>query len=502
MKILIIVSEVAPFSYVGGLARGTYSLAKALTKRGHDVRIATPMHRSVVTYAHAHNLKLIIEKTFRIPKVITKKKNIHNVRVKSVARSDKNECMYFVDDPDYFGLRSRVYGYGDDYKRYYLFSRVCAELLLSLKKEKGWFPDIIQCHDWHTGYFVDLCKRTKHYSALRKIPIVFTVHNYKYQNEIKFQYMDEESTDMGKEPLAGIDAPGLQYQNALTRGMLFSDAVNTVSPTHAEEMKMPGYEFSYNLKKVIRSAGSKLSGILNGLDYKEFDPLSDQWVRYNYSEKNAEEFRSKNKQHLRRIFSLPDKKNEPLFCYVGRMSSQKGLEFLFAVMSRILGDLPAAQFIGIGDGEDYYCEALWRLSKRFPRQVGIKLVHDIHLPRQIFAGSDMLIVPSNYEPGGIVALEALRYGCIPVVRRTGGLNDIIADFSTETLQGNGFSYKKRNERSLYNIIMKALSVYRRKHHWHALTQNAMAFRNTWDNAAVQYELLFSGARVSIPEYET
>lgn len=501
MRIFILVSEVAPFAHVGGLARGTYSLAKALSKRGHDIRIAVPMHRTVMEYVRVHSLRVINEKAIRIPKIITKEKNIYDVRIKSVARSESNEHMYFIDNPDYFGLRSQVYGYGDDYKRYYLFSWACAELLLTLKESGGWFPDVIQCHDWHTGYFIDLCKNTKRYTALGTIPIVYTVHNFKYQNETKFQYMNEECVDMGKVPLAGIDAPQLQNQNALSRGILFADAVNTVSPTHAKEIAQPAYEFSYNLKNVIRKVSPKLSGILNGLDYEEFNPVRDPWVKYHYSENNLFEARLHNKQHLRRLFSLPDKKEAPLLCYVGRMSSQKGLEYLFAAMSRVLGESPATQFIGIGDGEDYYCELFWRLSKMFPRQVGMKLLHDIYLPRQIFSGSDMLLAPSNYEPGGIVALEALRYGCIPVVRRTGGLNDIITDFSVGTLLGNGFSYKIRSERSLYNAIVKALAVYKKKRYWAALVQNSMAYRNTWDSAAVRYEQLFTKVKISSADYE-
>ena len=137
----------------------------------------------------------------------------------------------------------------------------------------------------------------------------------------------------------------------------------------------------------------------------------------------------------------------------------------------------------------------------FPRQVGMKLLHDIYLPRQIFSGSDMLLAPSNYEPGGIVALEALRYGCIPVVRRTGGLNDIITDFSVGTLLGNGFSYKIRSERSLYSAIVKALAVYKKKRYWAALVQNSMAYRNTWDSAAIRYEQLFTKVKISSADYE-
>lgn len=491
MKILIIVAEIAPFTYVGGLARGTYALAKALTKKGHDVRIMTPMHWSVGNYFFRSGITPKNEK--KIQNVNKGRSGMiqDHVSIVSFERSKVNEYMYFVNLRDYFGLRSQVYGYIDDYKRYYLFSRTCLEWLLSLQVEKDrWAPDIIQCHDWHTGYFIDLLKNSNRYRNIKNIPVVFTVHNFKYQNETKFQYMDEEKVDMGEDPLADIDSLRLQEQNALSRGMLFADNVNTVSPTHAKEITLSDYEYSYNLHKVICKIQPKLSGILNGLDYKEFNPLYNMQVQYKYSEKNADSGRFKNKQYLRQLFSLPNNGDSPLFCYVGRMTSQKGLEILFEAMGWILKKSPKIQLIGVGDGEDHYCELFWRFKKEFPNQVGIKLVHDIDLPKQIFAGADTTLVPSNFEPGGIVVLEALRYGSIPLIRRTGGLNDIITDFSTSCLTGNGFSFKERDSRVFYRKIMDVLEVYQNKHLWSIVIKNCMAFRRTWADAAIEYERLF------------
>lgn len=490
MNVLILVAEVAPFSHVGGLARGTYALAKALSVKGHDVRIATPLHKSVVDYVKENKKTYSEEKNLRITGKNTGMNHGSWLHIKILKRSPVNEYMYFIDIPDYFGLRSQVYGYADDYKRYYTFSRACAELLLFHKRAGGWLPDVIQCHDWHTGYFVELLKRVKRYTTLKYIPVVYTVHNFKYQNEIKFQYMDDAELDMGKSPLAPLESPELSRQNSLSRGMVFADAVNTVSPTHAKEIASDDYEFSYNLGRVITKIRPKLSGILNGLDYRDFDPQSDTHIGFRYSDINVIKNRAKNKKILRNIFSLPDHGDAPLLGYVGRMSSQKGLEFFFMAMRRILRETPLLQVIGIGDGEDYYCELFWRLRKEFPRQTGIKLVHDIHMPRMVFAGSDMIVVPSNYEPGGIVVLEAMRYGCIPIVRRTGGLNDMIVDYSLVTGRGNGFSYMQRDDRALYRAIMRALSVYRMREDRYRLIRNCMNYRNTWESAASEYEQLF------------
>lgn len=481
----MLVAEVAPFSHVGGMARGTYALAKALTARGHGVRIATPFHKSVSDYTKANRKRYAGCVHLRAPGGVSGLGTA--VCAKVLPRDLQNEYMYFIDNPDYFGLRSQIYGYMDDDKRYYAFSCACAELLLVLQRAQEWLPDIIQCHDWHTGYFVELLKKKKRYARLRHIPIVFTVHNFKYQNEIKFQYMNK--VDLGGEPLADINSPELHKQNPLSRGMLFADAVNTVSPTHAKEVCSDAYEFSYNLSPVIKRI-EPLSGILNGLDYHDFNPQTDKHIRFRYSVADAVKNRSKNKTVLRTLFSLPDNGGAPLFCYVGRLSSQKGLEFLITAMRRLLREHPSFQFIGAGDGEDYYCEQFWRLKKEFPTQVGINLIHDVYIPRKIFAGSDMIIIPSNYEPGGIVAFEAMRYGCVPVIRRTGGLNDIVSDYSPATGQGNGFSYQRRDDKALYRTMTRAVGVYRMRSVWQRLTENCMRFRNTWETAAAEYDELF------------
>lgn len=460
MNILIIVAEVAPFSQVGGLSRGTRFLAKALVARGHNVKILTPGHGCVM------------EKLDEYKKV------------------DGDPEIYFINHPDYFGLRSRIYGYGDDYKRYYYFSKACLDWLMQMKNNRdSWIPDLIQCHDWHTGYFVDLIKNDLHFKKLSKIPVLFTVHNFKYQNETKFQYFGDKELDTGKTPLASINSPLLSGQNALVRGMIFADWVNTVSPTHSREILSD--EYSYNLGKTTNKIRNKLSGILNGLDYEEFDPLQDPLVKYNFSEKNFREKKRKNKDYLRKLFSLKRMGGGPLINYVGRMTSQKGLETMIGALRKLMVKSDDVQFIALGDGEDHYCELMWELKKDYPGRVGVKIVHDINLPRQIFAGSDITLVPSNFEPGGIVVLESLRYGAVPIVRRTGGLNDIIRDFSARNNQGNGFSFKEKNASDLYRKVISVLDICKNdRKAWDKIIINCLRFRRTWNEASEEYEKLF------------
>jgi len=487
MYILELVAEVAPFSYAGGLARGVRYLSLALLKRGHDVRIMTPFHLNVSAYI-AQNKKSLVYNTARIDTKQTGNHLDSHICVVSYKQKKNEPHMYFVDYPDFFSKRSSIYGYADDYQRFYLFSQACADWLLMEYAKTKKRPDIIHCHDWHTGYFVDMLKRQKKYAHLADIPILFTVHNFKYQNENKFQYMKGTDVDEGKTALARLNSLSLKEQNSLTRGMMFSELINTVSPTHANEIFLP--EYSYNLVNFMPKVRHKLHGILNGLDYNRINPATHPKVHDHYSLNNFAEKRFLNKRFLRSVFALPDTGNAPIFCYVGRMTSQKGLEVLLAAMKVILSTDPQAQLVAVGDGEDHYCELFWKFTKLFPQQSNVKLKHDIHLPNQIFSGADITLIPSNFEPGGIVALETLRYGSVPIARRTGGLKDIISNYNPKTTQGNGFLYNHNSPSTLITTMRRALDLYEKPSVWNKIVHNCMSYRRTWDDAAIEYEHLF------------
>ena len=496
MYILELTAEIAPYSHTGGLARGIRFLSAALIKRGHDVRVMTPLHYHVVEY-------FLKQKGGKQPKKIsyvevqTGTFNAHTsstikVDIIEYKQNTVNPHIYFIDYADYFLNRSSIYGYHDDFRRFYLFSIACCNWLLNEFRQSKKKPDVIHCHDWHTGYFINALKDNKQYALLSDIPVVFTVHNFKYQNENKFQYMDEAEIDLGKTPLADFNSPILKEQNALTRGMVFAERINTVSPTHAREILLP--EYSYNLSAFMPKVKNKLSGILNGLDYHEFDPSTHPQIHYHYTEVNFSKQRKKNKLHLRKVFSLPDNGAAPLFCYVGRMTSQKGLEALLNSMRAILVQFPRAQLISLGDGEDHYCELFWKFTKIFPHQAKVKLIHDVNLPSKIFAGADITLIPSNYEPGGIVTLEALRYGSAPIARRTGGLMDIVTPYSSQTKQGNGFLYNTNTPNLLTRTIRSALKLYQKPKQWNCLVYNCMIYKRAWNEVAIEYERLFVDAK--------
>lgn len=506
MKILSLSAEVAPFVTVGGLSQVMYFLPRALAKQGHDVRIFMPKYASIEDGQSKRKWKLKKEvENLSVP--------IENLQIKSTVKSTHESILcniksypktritnytYFLENREYYELRANIYGYKDDHIRFALLSKGCLEWLLFMqnllkKKDKlGWFPNVIHCNDWHTGYFIELARQSKRYSdVLAKIPIVFTVHNFLYQGNYDFRYDSHEKQDTGSSPLASLHSPKLQMQNALLRGILYADAVNTVSPTYAIEALTP--EYGAGLEEILQGIRGKLTGILNGLDIKEFNPETDPVIFHKYSISNFSVERSENKLDLQRQFSLEENLDNPLLAISGRLSQQKGWDMLLGVLPHLFAERKDLQLIVLGSGDDRYRDQILNLKKLYPRQIGLHLRSDFRLPRKLFSGVDSVLIPSIFEPGGIVALEALRYGAVPLVRRTGGLNDIISDFNPITKKGNGFSFKNNDPWEFFAAIVEALTIYKQPHLWKKLIHNCMSYDFSWKYSALQYENLYENA---------
>lgn len=493
MNILFLSAETAPFVSVGGLSQVMYFLPKALIKQGHDVRLFTPLHGATKPL-YKKNFKDQVELTQDINVPVqhdqgsaANKDEIIPCRVHSYKRKRGEPFMYFLENEEYYGLRTNVFGYADDHIRFALFSKACLEWLsLGSKNGKKWKPDIIHCHDWHSAYFIELARKHPKYQAvLKNIPIVFTVHNFKYQGNTDFQYAEEGKKDTIHKALVSLKNPELQFQNSLMRGLYYADAVNTVSPTHAREILTP--EYSEGLNDILSEIRGKLSGILNGLDISEFNPRTDPNIKNNFSTMFFKQARIENKKDLQKEFGLPVCSDCFVFAYAGRLSSQKGLNLILEVMPNLLLEKPEAQLVVLGGGDDQYRKMFDTLKEQFPNQVGLHLRPNFTLPRKIFAGADMQLIPSMFEPGGIVALEAMRYGAIPLVRATGGLADIVNHFDPETEKGNGFSFLQKNKWSLYSVIIEAMTLYKQPDKWNMLIKNAMSCNFSWDHVAKEYE---------------
>lgn len=484
MKILMVTAEAAPFVRVGGLSQVIYFLSKELIKQGHDVRIFMPKYG-------------IIKDIFKTKKIVTdleipfgklhKNKVLCNIRVNH--RKKNSPKTYFLENREYYELRANVFSYKDDHLRFLLLSRGCLEwLLLEQQQKDGWKPDLIHSHDWHTGYLADEIRRNPRYSkTFSKIPVLHTIHNLKYQGNTSFKHKLPKEQDKGT-TLLNIDKEyKLVNQNPLLRGMLYSDWVNTVSKSHALEIMT--HEYGEGLEKITTKMKGKFSGILNGLDNKEFNPNTDPFLESNYSA-NSIEKRTPNKIELQKTFNLPENKEIFLFGFVGRLSKQKGLDILIPVVEKILKE-SQAQFIFLGSGESEYKTQLTKLQKRFPDNVSIHLYPDFKLPRKIFSGADAILIPSVFEPGGIVALESMRYGAVPIVRKTGGLADSVINFDPQTKTGNGFSFKEFSKWSLFATLVKAMTIYQQPTLWKQLVTNAMKSDFSWKITAIDYHNLYN-----------
>ncbi len=507
MKILFIAAEVAPFVTVGGLSQVMYFLPKSLIRQGHDVRIFMPKYASIDSPHNKHRWKLKKEiDSLRVPigSASSRDKRIADsdaiiCNVKSYARTRNTAYTYFLENREYYELRANMYGYADDHIRFALLSKGCLEWLLEMhelvakKSKSGWMPDIIHCNDWHTGYLIEMARESKRYSdVLAKIPIVYTIHNFLFQGNYDFRYSADEHKDTGITPLEPLTSPGLQKQNALWRGILYADEVNTVSPTYALEVLTPQY--GAGLDELLNTMRGKMNGILNGLDTKEFDPETDPIIYRKYSGTHFVSQRRENKLDLQRLFFFEENPDHFMMAVSGRLSQQKGWDLLLEVLPRIFSLRQDVQFIALGSGDDRYRELITKLKDRFPHQIGLHLRSDFRLPRKLFSGVDSILMPSTFEPGGIVALEALRYGAVPLVRRTGGLNDIIKDFNPVTKKGNGFSFKHNDPWELFASMIEMLNIYKQPLLWKRLVHNCMSYDFSWKYSAQQYIELYEKAR--------
>ena len=491
MNILFVAAEVAPFVSVGGLSQYMYFLPQALSHLGNDVRIFTPKYGAMDTTMPKKNWKLEpVYESLAVP-VDEKSDSADSIicNVRSIFTEQNKLTTYFLENREYYELRANVYSYKDDYIRFALLAKGCLEWLYQIKEAPAWWPDIIHCSDWETCYLIDLARRHPRYAhVFKNTPFVLTVHNFAAQGNFDFRYATKEDFDSGKPKLAPLLSSLLQKQNALKRGLLYADAVNTVSLTHAVEVLTP--EYSEGLDDVLPDIRGKLTGILNGLDTHEFNPATDKNIKRRFTLTSSVRAREENKKALQKLFGLPVDTTRPLIAYSGRLAKQKGIDLFLEVLPHLLLQRPDVQIVILGSGDERMRLELTVLQKNFPQQIGLYLHPDFIIPRKIFAGADMMVVPSLFEPGGIVALEALRYGCVPVVRRTGGLNDIITDFTPGIKAGNGFSFKLMDPWAFYGALIEALTVYKYPRIWRALVRNCLTSDFSWDHAAKEYEVWY------------
>ncbi|MCZ8521437.1 glycogen synthase GlgA [Paenibacillus caseinilyticus] len=470
MKVLFAASEAVPFIKTGGLADVIGSLPKELVKQGLDVRVMLPKYEGIPEkYTSAMELITIFQLQMGWRSLYC---GIYRLVHEGIV-------LYFVDNEFYF-RRQGCYGYGDDAER---FAYYCRAVLDSLPRI-DFMPEVIHCHDWQAGMVPVLYKAhfsyQEHYAGIKTI---LTIHNLKYQGV----YGQNEFRDyftLGDEHFHGNALELHGGASFLKGGLLYSDYITTVSPTYAEEIQTPYY--GENLDSLLRSQSHRFQGILNGIDYEDFDPMTDPHLEINYRDSMPKKLL--NKMKLQAWLGLPVDKDVPLIALVTRLVDQKGL----ALIERVIHELLAldAQWVIVGTGEQRY-ENLFRwAADTFPDKLSAQILFDEGLARQVYAGSDLFLMPSLFEPCGIGQLVAMRYRSVPIVRETGGLKDTVIPYNDETGEGTGFSFAHYNAHDMLYTVDRAVNLYRDPVVWSNLMSNIKKKDFSWGKSAKQYASLY------------
>ncbi|MGG6311104.1 glycogen synthase GlgA [Paenibacillus macerans] len=467
MNILFTAAEAAPFIKTGGLADVIGALPKALIDAGHDVRIMLPKYREIPS-VYTERLERIGD--LEVPVGWRQKYG-------GVAYMNwEGIPVYMLDNEDYFG-REGVYGHWDDGERFAFLDRAVLELL----PLTGFRPDIIHCHDWHTAMIPLLLR--EHYQDLpfyQGIRTVYTVHNLLYQGI----FPEGVLRDLLDLPWKYFTPEGVEYYGNVSfmkAGLVYADHVTTVSPTYAEEIKTEHY--GYGMDGLLRSLGGRLSGIVNGIDTKLYNPGTDLELFARYSGSLAQ--KQANKLVLQRELGLPEAPHIPLISMVTRLVEPKGLDLVTRVLDEWL-HFDDVQFVLLGTGDRAYEDWFREAASRHPEKLAAQIRFSDALSRRIYAGSDLFLMPSRFEPCGISQLLALRYGTIPVVRETGGLNDTVQAYNEFTGEGNGFTFRNYNAHDLLHTLRRAVSFYRRPAQWSRIVETAFSGDYSWNASARQY----------------
>ena len=486
LHILFVSTEAEPFVGVGGLGAVMHALPRALTALGHDVRLMIPRYLKI--NEEEWNIKMELE-GLEVP---TDNENEPKTIICNVKRADPDNAKgapvtaYFLENMEYYEQRSNVYGYADDPIRWALLCRGVLEFLRVSK----WTPDVIVTSDWQTGILSNYLKTLyQNDGKLRRIATVMSIHNLAHQGSVNFKFLPETDFDDGYSLLPAMADPQLLKINGMRRAIIHADAINTVSQTYAQEIMTPAY--GAVLDELLRKKKDSVVGILNGLDYSLWNPETDPVFPNHFSAGRLDE-RKKNKRILQERFELPQDDSAFVVGIVARMSPQKGIDLLETTIQSLLQSLPI-QFVVLGEGETRIMEIFLNTKTLFPEQVSAKFIFDGDLPHLIFAGSDAALVPSRFEPSGLTQMEAMAYGCIPIVRRTGGLADTVEDYDPGKGTGTGFVFEKIEPQSLLIAITRAYQSFKHEQSWKKLQIRAMQKDFSWENSAKQYVELFKKA---------
>jgi len=453
LKVLLASSEVVPFAKTGGLADVAGSLPIALEELGVDVRVIMPKYASVKSAADE-------------------------------ARLGKKTKVYFVKNDGYFD-RKELYGdkfgdFKDNLDRFAYFSREALERC----RQEGFAPGIIHCNDWQSALIPVYLNTIYHDDPFfAKTRTLYTIHNLAYQG----LFPKEEYPKIGLDwSLFSIDFFEFYDKvNLMKAGIVYSNAVSTVSQTYSREMLTE--EFGCGLEGVLRTREKDLYGIVNGIDYEMWDPAKDTKIYTQYSSKSVED-KYVNKEKLQKEMGLKIDRHIPMIGLISRLADQKGLDLIAEIIDKLLN--MKVQFILLGTGDNKYHVLFERIAAKYKHNASIHLKFDATLAQKIYAASDLFLIPSRYEPCGLGQMISFKYGTIPIVRQTGGLKDTVKEFEPTTGQGNGFTFTDYNSEDFFDAIKKALILYKETQMWTRLVKKVMELDYSWKASAKEYIKLY------------
>ena len=473
MKILFTASECVPFIKTGGLADVVGALAPVLAKKGHDVRVILPMYTAIaqkwqeqMQYLLDFDVQLGWRRQYCGVQMLKKDGVIY----------------YFLDNKYYFG-RPYIYGLGgDEYERYGFFCRACLNALPLL----DFSPDILHAHDWQSGMIPALLKiQYAHLPFYAHIRTMFTIHNLQYQGIFGIKDV-QDVLGLGDGLWTSDKLECFGCANFMKAGLVYADAITTVSPSYAEEITTAYY--GERLDGLIRARRDSLYGVLNGIDVDEYNPATDPMIYKNYTLKDMSG-KAENKAKLQKDLGLKVDPDIPLIAMVGRLSNQKGLDLVDCVIGDIMSEKVQMAVLGMGDAR--YTNLFSWAEQQYRGQLAARFAMDHELAHKMYAGADFFLMPSLFEPCGLSQLISLRYGTIPIVRETGGLKDTVEPYNTFSGEGNGFTFAGYSAHELYDACCRAQDRYYNKEDWNNLVKHDMECDFSWDLSAKSYEGLYN-----------
>jgi len=473
LKVAFVAPEGVPFSKTGGLADVVGALPKALAALGHDVEVILPRYRVTPPRAvvpDAQSLTLPLGSGYKFA-AVQDGGIAHKVHT------------YLVDCPEYFDREGLYQVRGEDYPdnahRFAAFSMAALEFL----KRRANPPDIIHCHDWQTAlvpiYLRNLYQDDGYFG---KTSVMFTIHNLGYQGLFPPHLLPQISLHAGLFTIDTLEYYGMI--NLLKGGIIFGDFITTVSSKYAKEIQTR--EFGYGLEGVLHARAHRLQGILNGVDYEEWNPATDKLLAANYTSANLEGKEACKAALLEKMGVTTPVLHRPVVGIVSRFAPQKGFDLIGAIAEQLASlDL---YVVALGTGDLVYEELFQTMAAKYPEKFLVKIAYDNKLAHQIEAGSDMFLMPSRYEPCGLNQIYSLKYGAVPIVRATGGLDDTIEPFDGKS--GVGFKFQEYSPQALLATIQAALDLYANPKLWHHLVQNGMKKDFSWATSARAYSQIY------------